>query len=95
VQVATPDVTATPVAPPHDVMATALSKNSMLPVDGVPEPELTVAVYVTGWPTTVGEPVVETTEVVVATPAELIVTVGEVGILIRLPPQFLDCVVKV
>ena len=67
VQVATPKpLTPVPEVPPHAATAIPLSMNSTLPEFGVPEPggvAVTVAVYTTGWPTTEGEPVVDTTTV--------------------------------
>ena len=42
-----------PVPAPHVVRGDPPSKNATFPV-GVPEAELTVAVYVTVWPTTEG-----------------------------------------
>ena len=62
-------LTVTPAAPLHVAMGIPPSKNSMLPAEAGPEPGLvtdTVPVKVTDWPTTDGEPVVDTTAVVVA-----------------------------
>jgi hypothetical protein len=56
-----------PEAPPHDEIGVPPSKNFTFPV-GLPEPgavTATLAVYVTCWPTTEGDPVVDTTAAVV------------------------------
>ena len=82
-QVALVPLSGFPDAPPHAAMAVPPSRNSTLPV-GVPDPgavTATVAVTYTAWPTTEGEPVVETTEVVVEAALTVWVSADEVEVL--------------
>ena len=82
VQVATPDPSpaiVTPELPPHEVITATPSKNSTSPVIGAPEPGAvaeTVAVYTTDALIKEGEPVVETSAVVVLA-APTVCVIGE------------------